>query len=273
MPMPSISTIMVTFHTGPALLEAMRAVLTDPDIDQLILVDNGNKDEARAAYTALASLGDLEVITGHGNIGFGRACNLGAQAARGDHLLFLNPDAILSRGAAAQLKQALDKAQAPAIAGALLVDHSGAEQRGSRRGVLTWRSLLSGFNRHTDPLPGRPTKIPTISGAAFMMRRADFDALDGFDPRYFLHVEDIDLCQRARKAGGDVLIVPGAKVMHYGATSDAPRLLVEWHKAKSFMLYFTIHTSGASRLLAYLCAPLIAAAVMGRAALRVLLRR
>lgn len=267
--MSDICVIMVSYHTGPVLTEAIDAALSQPEIESLIVVDNGNPDGARQQLSERASAEPkLSYIEGHGNIGFGRGCNLGAGQASAPYLLFLNPDAIVQAGAAAALKSALSGRAAPAIAGALLVDSAGAEQRGSRRGVLTARSFLSGFNRHGDPLPKDTALIPTISGAGFMVRREDFDALDGFDPRYFLHVEDIDLCHRARAAGGEVVIAPDAKIMHYGATSDAPRLTVQWHKAKSFVLFFTTHSKGLRKIGAYLCAPFIVAAVMARALLR-----
>ena len=260
---------MVSYHTGPVLTEAIDASLSQPEIGSLIVVDNGNPQSVCQLLSDRASVEPrLTHIEGHGNIGFGRGCNLGAGQASAPYLFFLNPDAIVQEGAAAALKFALSGRAAPAIAGALLVDAAGAEQRGSRRGRLTARSFLSGFNRHSDPLPQETEQIPTISGAGFMMRREDFNALDGFDPRYFLHVEDIDLCHRARAAGGYVVIVPQAKIMHYGATSDAPRLTVQWHKAKSFVLFFTTHAKGLKKVGAYLCAPFIVGAVMVRALLR-----
>jgi N-acetylglucosaminyl-diphospho-decaprenol L-rhamnosyltransferase len=70
------------------------------------------------------------------------------------------------------------------------------------------------------------------------MTRADFDAIGGFDERYFLHVEDIDLCWRAAQAGGQVLFQPGAIGAHARSSSDAPRREVERHKAQGFARYF-----------------------------------
>ena len=80
--------------------------------------------------------------------------------------------------------------------------------------------------------------MPTISGACFAMRRRDFDALGGFDEGYFLHVEDIDLCWRARRAGGQVLFQPKAQVVHLGHTSLEHPVKVEFHKGVGLTRYF-----------------------------------
>jgi len=92
-----ISVIMVSYMTGPALMEAITAVLSDRDIHELIVVDNGNTENARARLSQLtAKHHRIRFLQGHGNIGFARACNYGANLATGHYLLFLNPDAVIT---------------------------------------------------------------------------------------------------------------------------------------------------------------------------------
>lgn len=235
----SMCCVMVSFHTGPALHAAIKAVLADPDITELILVDNGNSATVRAAvYELIENEPRVRLVQGHGNIGFGRACNYGAQLSAADHILFLNPDTQIERGAVSALAEAGERLTEPWIAGGLLINDQGAEQRGSRRGVLTVKTLFGGFNRHAEPLPDTAVPQATISGAFFMMSRAGFNQLGGFDPAYFLHVEDIDICRRARLAGGQVYSVPNARSVHIGGTSAASSIFVNWHKYKSFLRYF-----------------------------------
>jgi len=89
----AISVIMVSYMTGPALMEAITAVLADRDIYELIVVDNGNTESARARLSELpAKRTRIRFLQGHGNIGFARACNYGAKLAAGHYLFFLNPD-------------------------------------------------------------------------------------------------------------------------------------------------------------------------------------
>lgn len=275
-----ISVIMVSYMTGPALMEAITAVLSDRDIHELIVVDNGNTENARARLSQLtAKHHRIRFLQGHGNIGFARACNYGANLATGHYLLFLNPDAVITKGAARELANAGDCLMEPWITGGLLRDEKGQEQRGARRGALTPMSALVGFlpileifpglrsvHREKDPLPVQPVQIDTISGACLMTDRPSFDRTGGFDERYFLHVEDIEICRRTRQMGGQVGFVPSATVMHYGSTSRVPRVWIEKEKLKGFLRYFWNYTPGLlPKFLTILAAPLMGAAIMGRA--------
>lgn len=275
-----ISVVMVSYMTGPALLEAIIAVLADRDIHELIVVDNGNTESARARLSELtAKQTRIRFLQGHGNIGFARACNYGANLATGHYLLFLNPDAIISKGAARKLANAGDSLVEPWITGGLLRDQKGKEQRGARRRALTPLSALVSFvpfleiipglqsiHRESDPLPDQPIQIETISGACLMTDRPCFERMGGFDERYFLHVEDIEICRRARQLGGEVNFVPGATVMHYGSTSNVPHVWIEKEKLKGFLRYFWNYTPGfASKVATILAAPFMAMAILGRA--------
>ena len=265
-----ISVIMVSYMTGPALLEAVSAVMEDRDIDELIIVDNGNAEGARTRLSEVAMKHNrIRLLQGHGNIGFARGCNYGARLATGHFLLFLNPDAVIARGAARRMAD---------CGGGFLRDENGREQRGARRGSLTpWSAFVSftplhaipGFqsiHREDEPVPTQPAPVETTSGACLMTNRASFDQLGGFDSGYFLHVEDIDICARAREAGGDVYIVPDARIMHYGSTSAVPRARIEFEKLKGFLRFFWNYKPGfLSKFLTVLAAPLMGLAIMGRA--------
>jgi len=276
-----ISVIMVSYMTGPALLEAIMAVLADTDIFEFILVDNGNTEPARQSVADLiASHDKVRLLQGHGNIGFAKGCNYGAKQATGDYFLFLNPDAVLSPGAALKMAVASEGRVRPWVTGGLLRDIHGHEQRGGRRGALTPMSAFVTFthlyklpffrsiHREGEPLPQNPSAIPVVSGACLMMDRISFAAVDGFDEKYFLHVEDIDLCHRVRKAGGEVIFVPGATVMHYGSTSLTRPHDIEWSKLKGFIRYFWYYSPHwYGPVLTVLASPFMAIAILGRSSI------
>ncbi|MCF6274510.1 MAG: glycosyltransferase family 2 protein [Robiginitomaculum sp.] len=278
-PKKRISIVMVSYYTGPSLMESVPAVLADPDILELIIVDNGNTVSARQRLWALAKdERRIRLVQGHGNIGFGRACNYGAKLAKGDYILFLNPDAVIEKGTAMTLAECGDSLTRPWIAGGNLQTVNGVEQRGSRRSALTPMAAvvsftplhkLPGFKSiHLEhlPLPDAPVEMPIVSGACLMVDQESFDMLGGFDERYFLHVEDIDICRRAKLSGGDVFFVPDAKVMHYGSTSRARIVRVESNKFRGFVRYFWDYTSHWwSKTLLVLSLPFMYFAIMGRA--------
>lgn len=276
---PTISVVMVSYMTGPALMEAVRSVIADPDITEFIIVDNGNSESARHRLCQLAMQSEkIRLLQGHGNIGFAKACNYGAKISTGEYLLFLNPDAVISPGAALKLAECGKTLTRPWIVGAMIRDEFGREQRGSRREHLTPYSAFvtfTGLSRlpffkslhlEADPLPGAPTPIPVISGACSMVDRVSFDMLGGFDEAYFLHVEDIDICERVHQQGGDVYFHPSATAMHYGSTSSATRQEIEYQKLKGFTHYFLKYAkTKPAKLFTYITLPFMALAIMGRA--------
>jgi GT2 family glycosyltransferase len=222
----------------------------------------------------------VKLITGHGNIGFARGANLGARAAKGGLLVFLNPDAFVQPGCIEGLVREIRDRPAPCIVGGRVLNADRTEQRGARRGEITPMSallslstlskLIPGWRRFEvhwehDASPEKVTPVPTISGACFCMRREDFDAVQGFDEKYFLHVEDVDLCWRVREQGGLVLFHPKAEVIHLGHTSQTSPLKVEWHKGVGLARYFQKRApSAGQRVLAWLLVPLVVGAAVVR---------
>lgn len=280
-PRRSVSVVMVVYMTGEALEQSLGRVLADPLVDEFVIVDNGSTPVEAERLRALAERDDRVVlISGQGNVGFARGANLGARRASGDVLVFLNPDAFLQAGCIAELVREVEGRPSPCIVGGRVLNADRTEQRGARRGDITPVSALlslSGLSRAIPALrrfevhwegeaaPEGVAAIPTISGACFCMRREDFDAVGGFDEGYFLHVEDVDLCWRVRRQGGEVLFHPKAEVVHLGHTSLASPLKVEFHKGVGLARYFRKRAVGLGQgLAAWLLAPVVVLAAVAR---------
>ncbi len=248
---PLTSVVMVSYHTGPVLTRAIASVLAQSEPVELCLVDNGNPPEVIETLRTMAGNdARIRFLTGHGNVGFSRGCNLGARAAQGDHLLFLNPDSVLPPDTLLKLQKHGATLKRPYMIGARLLGEDGHDQRGCRRALLTpgtafvealglfrlFPRLRLNFNE--EKVPAALAPMPAISGAFMYLPREDFFRIDGFDEGYFLHVEDMDLCLRFRRAGGEILFAPDIPVTHIGATSNAPSWFIEKHKARGFVRYF-----------------------------------
>ncbi|MFN3313748.1 MAG: glycosyltransferase family 2 protein [Hyphomonas sp.] len=266
---PETAALVVTYRTGPRLVECLYALKADPAITEIVIADNGNPPEVQAWLARFVEgCGGRAKLVPLGNPGFGAGVNRAASEAGSAHLLIVNPDCVIRRGSVEALLAALDGAAAPAIIGGRIFDLAGREQRGGRRRTLTLARAL-GLGKWTlegDPPPSGPIPVGAISGAFFLMRRADFDRLGGFDEGYFLHVEDVDLCRRALEAGGSVIYQPLAGALHYTSTSHAPAAEVQAHKAVSLTRYFRKFARGpAERALVELAVPFIALALKLRA--------
>jgi GT2 family glycosyltransferase len=251
---PRIAAIVVSFHTGDVLFDCLAALQADEDIGEIVLVNNGNPPAAVSRLSEMAAAGKLKLVGEGVNRGFAAGVNLGVAASTADRFLIINPDAILQQGSVVALESAITNAAEPAIVGGRIYGADGREQRGSRRRKLTMRSAAATFlgagllramnpafvniNRHEEPQPPGPVPMDAVSGALMYMTRHGFERLGGFDEGYFMHVEDLDICRRAEADGGAVIYTPFASALHHGATSDAPSLVVERHKAAGFNRYF-----------------------------------
>ena len=257
-----LACVMVSYHTGDVLFEAINSVLGQsvPPIE-LVVVDNGNPKSVQNRLDELAALTpELSVQRGQGNVGFAAGCNLGEASSTASHLLFLNPDCVLEEDSLRALWHEYEQLPPRSLLSPLLLNPDFTEQRGSRRAVLTpWRAAVewlglyrlapshpyfSKFNHSGDPLPLATHQVDVTSGAAMLLARSLFRELKGFDEGYFLHVEDIDLCVTLLKRGGATYVAPGVRVVHQGASSSSPPLSVEWHKARGFCRYFKKHFLG-----------------------------
>ena len=282
---PEVSVIMVVFRTGPALFNAIPHVLAESLVDEFIVVDNGSSPEDEITLRQIAEREPrFRLIQGHGNIGFARGCNLAARTAKGHHLVVLNPDAYLQPGCISSLISAAQGHARPCVVGARVLNEDGSEQRGGRRGEVTPVTTLLSFSHLSRSLPflrkyeihledqippDHPVPVPTISGACFYMSREDFNGLGGFDERFFLHVEDIDLCWRARRMGGSVVFAPEARVVHLGSTSLKHPVFVEYHKGRGLTRYFRKRAGSAGGyVLALALSPLIMVVSVLRPGLR-----
>ena len=260
-PVPSrqvVAAVVVSYFTGPVLFNSLQSLLQQPELGELILVNNGNPPETLAALQKLAeSESRLKLINGQGNVGFAAGCNLGAKKAKMPYLLFLNPDCELPPDGLHLLLAAGEELPRPWLLSGRLTNPDGSEQRGSRRAALTPKSLVveglrldrilprrfsrDRLNLHETDDPGDVSAVPVVSGACMFLSQEDLWSIGGWDEGYFLHVEDIDFCHRFNLTGGRIYHLPQLIVRHQKGTSHAPSATVEWHKTKGFLRYFETH--------------------------------
>ena len=241
MTLPTITAIVVSYHTGPRLHECLYALKSDPDVSEIVLVDNGNPPEEQDWIDRFVTASDKAHLIRDGtNPGFGAGVNKGAAGALGRLLLVINPDAVLRRGSLGRMISAMDQRSEPVLVGGKIFDVNGREERGGRRNTLTLaRALgLGKWTLENDPPPRESIEVGAVSGAFFMMDRQAFRSMGGFDEEYFLHVEDVDLCRRVIEMGGSVVYQPYASALHYGSTSDISSDAVLDRKAQSLSRYF-----------------------------------
>jgi len=194
---------------------------------QVIVVDNGSFDGT--GELVQKEFPWVEFIQLQANVGFGRANNVGAEHARGEWLLLLNPDAEVLPGAVEAMLDVLRSVPDAGLAGPRILNHDGSLQTSC---VMSeprpWRKALdSEFLRRLSPRSPmwgtyeafqarEPIKVECVSGACMMLSTALFRRVGGFSPEFYMYGEDLDLCRKIREQGLGVYHVPQAVVIHYG---------------------------------------------------------
>jgi len=216
---PRLSVVIVTYRTGPGLVPALDA-LAEQRLggDEVLVVDNASAD-GTAALAAAHPAVDRVIQTGD-NLGFAAACNIGARAAVGDVLLFLNPDCVAEPGCL----DALRRPPAGWDAWMGLVTLADGEHVNTAGGVAHYLGF-AWAGRHGRPVSSvgsAPEPVGFLSGACLAVRREVFAECGGFPERFFMYGEDVDLSHRLRLAGRAFGLIPAARVRHDYAFLKGP---------------------------------------------------
>jgi GT2 family glycosyltransferase len=182
------------------------------------------------------------LILNRDNIGFAAACNRGAAAAGGRCLLFLNPDTIVHPGALDRALAFMARHPQAGIMGCRTLNGDGTLQHTARSFPSLARVFahLSGLSRRFRRLrlPAREARRPDyVQGSFLVIARSLFMSLGGFDERFFLFGEEVDLCLRARQAGWEVAYDPATVITHFGGSGRPDVRRSAWFIASIRLLY------------------------------------
>lgn len=276
--LPRLDIVIVNWNAG-ALLQRCLDSIASAGTDGLVLsrvavIDNASTDGSLAALAQPKP--PLAVIRNPVNAGFAAACNQGAAGSTADYLLFLNPDVILdsdSLEGAIAFMEAKDNQEID-ISGIRLRDAEGRTQRCCARFPTPGRMVGHAFALDK-LLPGLAAPhfltewdhedsrdVPQVMGAFLLIRRAAFERLGGFDERFFLYYEDVDLCRRLVAGGGRCAHNAAVSAVHVGGgTTSAIKARRQFLAAQSRILYTGKHF-GAPAALAVGLAALVAEPAM-----------
>jgi N-acetylglucosaminyl-diphospho-decaprenol L-rhamnosyltransferase len=276
-----VAAVVVNYESGPDLATCVTD-LARAGLDEVVVVDNGSSDGS--TVTARAAVPGLEVIVPGGNLGYGAAANRGVAATSSPFVLVCNSDLEVAAEAVAALSAALHGDPGAALAGPLVRTPTGERYPSARRFPSlvdsAGHALLGIFapdNRFTrsyqqsdlDAAAVEVRPVDWVSGACFLVRRAAFEGVGGFDESYFMYAEDVDLCWRLGREGWRVLYTPTAEVTHLqGRSTDRHpyRMILEHHR--SLLRFASRSSTGWRRALL----PLVAAGLMVRTGLACLYR-
>jgi N-acetylglucosaminyl-diphospho-decaprenol L-rhamnosyltransferase len=234
---PPVTVVVPHFgspETPLPLLASLRAQQDAPEL-QVVLVDDASPEPFLGAP-------DVHLVRRDTNGGFGAAVNSGAQVAQGDLLLVLNSDLEVGPRFVHDLLAGA-RPWMPAVVSPRVVGANGVEAHTGRRfprlhhQVAEWLVPLARW-RDTDVLQravghdvdahGGGGVVDWVVGAALLLPRADFRAAGGFDTRFFMNAEEVDLQRRLRERGLPSVVLAEPTVVHAGGGSSDPALRREW---------------------------------------------
>jgi GT2 family glycosyltransferase len=210
---PSLSVLIVAWNSREELARTLPALLPElDDGDELIVVDNDSADGTPEAVEALAP--QARVLRTGRNLGFAAGCNAGADAASGELLVVLNPDAAPLPGFGAAIRRPWLDDRGWAAWQALVADAGGTAINSAGNPVHFTGIVWAGG--HGRPIAEAPpaSEVPALSGACLAIPLRTWREVGGFPERFFLYHEDVDLSLRLRLRGGTLGIEPAAVVDH-----------------------------------------------------------
>jgi GT2 family glycosyltransferase len=279
-----LSIAIISFNTREMLRECLQSTLerTAQLRCEIVVLDNASRDGS--AEMVEQSFPQVKLLRSDVNLGFGQANNVALEQARGRYFVLLNSDAFLSEGALERAMEHMEQRPRCAMGGALLVSRDGALQPSARMFHSVWRDAVvltglaakfprskffGGFDRTWADVR-EAAAVDWVPGAFAILRPEAVRQVGLFDPAFFLYYEEVDLCQRLKKAGYEVWYWPDVVVTHVGGESSrqlkslefsGPAAQVVLWRMRSAMLYYRKHQGWKVRLAVWMERCLYAAAV------------
>jgi len=222
-----VDIVIVNWNAGKLLYECVESIMHygEPFVSTVIVVDNNSCDNSQSF---IKNLSNVTLIQAHENLGFGKACNLGASHCESEFVLFLNPDASIYPDTLKNILVFMNAKEnlKVGICGIQLYNKNGDIARSNSRfpSVTGFLSHSIGLSKAFPALGNTMSEwdhsstmtVDQVMGAFFLVRRHVFKELDGFDEQFFVYYEEVDFSFRAKHLGWSSVYFAGAQAFHVG---------------------------------------------------------
>lgn len=256
---PSICVSIVHYRAPELLEQCLQSFRNYPPALPLRIVVADNSAGEQPIRERLDRYPEVELIEMPDNLGFSAGNNRAVAGAEEDYLFFLNPDTEIRPETIEKLVAVLVEDRSAGAVGPLNLGPEG-EIQFSCRSFPGYRTMLAHrYSFLTRWFPRNPIsseylqsdwdhshrrEVDWVSGAALMVRRADFERIGGFDEAFFLYAEDVDLCYRLHQQGLRMIFEPAAEVRHcVGGSSRKNRYRALWERHRSMYTFYRKHYS------------------------------
>lgn len=239
-----VTLITVTYNSSSTITSFIHSIFKSGNpslIREIIIVENNSPDKVQTIKN-ISSLQKIypkkiRLVVSKLNGGFAKSCNLGARLTRSDYLLFINPDIKVQKNSIQTLFDHMVRSQADIIGGVSKKNHKIFHKTVVRHptpliGLFEFTNLGKLLNIHKghsdfyyEDIEGlysssNDIKVEAVGGAYLMCKRKSFNLLKGFDEKFFMYLEDVDLGHRANLLGMNVIFCSHSTVWHIGGASS-----------------------------------------------------
>ena len=254
-----LSIIILNYNTKDLTINCLESIIKQYEKElkngeiEIVVVDNASSDGSVRAIQNYNS--KFKIIENNENVGFAKGCNIGERIAKGEYILFFNSDTqVLDKGFL-DMVQFLEKNPSFGILGGKLLNNNGSSQvsAGKFYNLFNLSLMLMGMERFGF-LKNSPDKIAQadwVSGGCMMIRKAVFNSLKGFDENFFMYIEDMEFCYRAKKNKILTGFYPYARVKHKGQGSSSREFAIV-NIYKGILYFYAKHKTPMERQIAKL---------------------
>lgn len=252
-PSKLLSIIIVNYYAKNLLKKCLESIFKyEKNTDfEVIVVDNDSKDHSQEMVKG--NFPHVKLIENKRNLGFSHGCNQGIRESQGRYILLLNPDTELTSGGFKKMIDFMDSKPEIGICGPRMMDGNGNLQFSCRSFPFYLTAISSSQSVLNRIFPKNPLsrkyllkdqdhsqtrEVDWVSGSCLLAKREMLEKVGLLDQRFYMYVEDVDLCYRAKKFGFSVFYSPQVVVIHHIGKSTQKRrfaMLVEHHRS---MYYF-----------------------------------
>jgi len=231
-----IDIVIVNWNSGGLLYDCIDSLIKHHDdlINKVIVVDNASSDDSIETIDSFNS-NAFEIIIERNleNLGFGKACNQGACLGDSESILFLNPDARIFHNSLSVSLNYLRNHEDVGVVGVQLIDEKGEISRTCAVNPTLANFLASSCGLNKIPKLQKlaremvwwdhkeTRKVDHVMGAYYLIDRTLFESLNGFDERFFVYLEDLDLSLRVKECGYEIVFLTDTKVFHVGGGTSS----------------------------------------------------
>lgn len=263
--LPDLSVVIISYKVKQELRKCLSGLSCQDNFLEVIIADNNSDDGTLEMLKTVFP--QIKLICNRYNFGFARAANQGIAASRGKYVLLLNPDTEVRLSALKEMVNFLDSNRGVGVLGCQIVNSDGQRQH-SARSFPGFRTAVSGqyslLNRIFPRNPwskkylgkelklDKPTEADWVSGSCMLVRQEVFRKIGYLDNKFFMFVEDVDFCWRAKSAGWKIIYYPMVRIVHDAGQSVRQKkikMLAEHHKS---MYYYYLKYYGSTKLTKFL---------------------